>query len=127
MTDQDVARPVREQLAAYNRRDIEGFMRWWTADCEFNAFPDQPLAVGADEVRARHRLRFKDPLLHGELIGRLVVGHVVIDQERVTRHFDGVPGVADVTAIYEVREGLIARAWFVQGEPRALGPSSACL
>lgn len=119
----DVAKPVRDQLKAYNARDLDGFMRCWADDCRYYAFPDELLAEGLDAVRARHAARFRDPDLHGELIGRRVIGDIVIDQEVVTRLFDGRLGQADVVAIYQVRDGVIARAWFIQSPARPLNAS----
>jgi hypothetical protein len=31
--------PVQKQLDAYNARDIEAFMEWWSDDCEYYEFP----------------------------------------------------------------------------------------
>lgn len=119
MTETVIA-PVREQLEAYNDKDIERFMRCWTDDCEYLAFPDTLLAQGAGAVRARHVERFREPGLHGALISRLVVGDVVIDKEIVRRTFPQGPALVEVMAIYQVRDGRIARAWFDQAEPMPL-------
>ena len=108
---------VQGQLDAYNARDINGFMHFWADDCQYFAFPDQLLAVGAAAIRERHVLRFQEPDLHGKLITRIDMGELVIDQEIVTRNFaDGV-GEVDVVAIYEVRDDKIIRAWFKLGAP----------
>jgi len=118
MTMSDIERPVQEQLDAYNARDIERFMPWWADDCQYYAFPSTLLADGAAQIRARHVERFKEPGLHGQLIKRMVVGDMVIDQEVVRRSFPEGPGEVDVVAIYQVEAGKIARAWFKLGEPR---------
>lgn len=120
---EDIARPVSAQLDAYNGRDLEAFMRCWADDCLYYAFPDELLAEGSAAVRARHAERFRDPDLHAQLIGRRVFGDIVIDQEVVTRAYDGRLGEADVMAVYQVRNGRIAKAWFVQGPARALNTS----
>ena len=110
--------PVRQQLAAYNARDIEAFMQWWAEDCQYYAFPDQLLAHGAAAIRERHVARFREPNLHGRLLSRFRVGNVVVDHEVVTRTFPEGPGEVDVIAIYEVERGRIAKAWFRMGAPR---------
>jgi putative hydrolase of HD superfamily len=115
---EDIERPVREQLEAYNARDIEGFMRWWADDCQYYAFPSTLLADGAAQIRARHAERFKEPHLHGRLVTRIVVDNLVVDQEVVTRDFPEGPGEVDVIAIYEIAQDRIARAWFKLGTPR---------
>lgn len=121
MQDHDQAapdHPVRQQLEAYNDRDIDAFMRWWADDCHYYAFPDQLLAVGAAAIRERHVARFQEPNLHGRLLSRFQVGNVVVDHELVTRTFPEGPGEVDVVAIYEVENGRIAKAWFKMGAPR---------
>jgi len=113
-----VEHPVQKQLDAYNARDIDGFMQCWAADCEYYQFPSRLLAKGVAEVRERHGARFKEPNLHGRLVQRIVAADLVVDQEVVTRTFPDGPGEVDVVAIYEVADGLIARAWFRMGPPR---------
>jgi GNAT superfamily N-acetyltransferase len=117
----DTELPVRKQLEAYNARDIDAFMRWWSEDCEYYEFPSRLLARGAAEVRARHVARFQEAHLLGSLIRRTVVGSLVVDHERVTRSFADGPGEVEVIAIYEVEEGRIRKAWFRTG-PRETAP-----
>lgn len=114
----DVERPVRKQLEAYNARDIDAFMPWWADDCQYFAFPSTLLAGSAAEIRERHIERFKEPDLHGELLSRIVVGNVVVDHETVTRNFPEGKGQFDVICIYEIAHGKIAKAWFKLGERR---------
>lgn len=112
---------VQRQLDAYNARDIDAFMPAWAQDCEYYAFPDTLLARGSAQVRERHLERFKEPDLHGRLVHRMVNGDMVVDQEVVTRNFADGRGEVDVVAIYEVRDGQIAKAWFRLGAPRLHG------
>ena len=114
----DVILPVEKQLEAYNARDIDAFMQWWTEDCSYYAFPSQLLAQGAAEIRQRHLARFREPNLFGRLTNRLCVGNLVIDQEIVTRTFPEGPSELDVIAMHEVEGGKIAKAWFKFGHPR---------
>ena len=110
--------PVQKQLDAYNARDIDAFMEWWSDDCEYYEFPAQLLASGAMQIRERHIARFKEPNLFGKLIKRSVIDNLVVDQEVVTRTFaDGI-GEVDVLAIYQIEQGKIAKAWFKMGQPR---------
>ncbi len=109
---------VAAQLKAYNDKALDAFMACWHPEAEFYAHPDDLLAKGHAQVRARHELRFTEPDLHGELISRIALGDRVVDQERVTRNMDGVKMVLDVVAIYEIIDGLIRRAWFITGTPR---------
>lgn len=111
---------VQRQLDAYNARDIDAFMQYWSDDCQYYAFPDQQLASGSAAIRERHIARFKEPNLFGKLINRIAAGNMVVDQETVTRTFPEGPGEIDVIAIYEVNSGKITKAWFKMGEPRLL-------
>lgn len=88
-------------------KDIDEFMRWWAADCEYFAFPDQLLARGAAAIRERHIARFAEPDPHGELL-----------HAAVQRTYPEGPGEVEVLCTYEIVDGLIQRAWFAIGEPR---------
>ena len=79
----------------------------------------QFLASGATQLRERFAARFQEPNLHATLLNRMVMGNVVIDHERVTRTFPEGPGKIELIAIYEVKDGRIARATFIFG-PRTL-------
>jgi hypothetical protein len=119
----DIIRPVQEQLAAYNAKDIDRFMQWWADDCLYHAFPSELLASGAAQIRERHMLRFREPDLHARLVHRMAVGNLVVDQELVTRNFPEGVGEIDVIAIYEVQAGKIAKAWLKIGPPRLASSS----
>ncbi len=108
---------VREQLDAYNARDIERFMACWHTDSRFYEFPDKLLAGNFAEVRARHVARFTETNLRAVLLSRISVGNVVVDRERVRRMFDGREGTVDVIAIYEVVDDKIMTARFKVGSP----------
>jgi putative hydrolase of HD superfamily len=112
---------VRLQLNAYNAKDIEAFMQFWSADAEVFAWPSKLIAKGADEIRSRHLERFKEPDLHAQLISRVGVGGLVVDREIVTRNFATGRAKLDVIGIYEFDGGAIRRAWFKQGAPIAAG------
>lgn len=114
----DLTKPesvVVTQLEAYNARDIDTFMSCWHEDAEYFEHPDTLLARGAAAIRERHLTRFKEPDLHGRLTARVSAGNLVVDHEVVTRNFPEGRGTVEVVAIYEVRDGKIARAWFKMG------------
>lgn len=78
-------------------------------------------ARAAEKIRARHVERFREPHLHGRLVSRIALGNLVVDHEIVTRNFDEGRGEVEVVAIYEIRNRLIANAWFKMGEKRLEG------
>ncbi len=110
---------VAAQLKAYNARNIDAFMACWHPEAEIYAHPDEILAHGHAQIRARHALRFEEPNLYAELLSRVALGDTqVVDRESVTRTMEGRKVQLDVVAIYDVRDGLIRRAWFLSGTPR---------
>jgi hypothetical protein len=122
MTDvSDPEAVVQRQLDAYNARDIEALVATYAEDAQQFEHPSKLLASGAEELRERFAVRFKEPNLHAKLIQRIVMGPMVIDQEKVTRTFPEGTGTIELIAIYEVQKGRIAKAWFISG-PRMIDP-----
>ncbi|MDQ4123894.1 MAG: amidohydrolase family protein [Acidobacteriota bacterium] len=108
-TPQDI---VQQQVNAYNARDLEAFVATYSPNIKLYTHPDTLRGSGHEEMRKQYGDLFKRiPKLHCEIVNRIVMGNFVIDQERVT----GFPNnnVINAVAIYEVRDGLIQRVWFV--------------
>ncbi|MCF3102039.1 nuclear transport factor 2 family protein [Streptomyces roseoverticillatus] len=104
---------VDGQLAAYNARDLEGFLAYYAEDVPVHAFPSGD--VLADRSGAAFRERYAtlfaaSPGLHAELVSRVTHGHIVIDQERVTGFMGHETRTA--MAVYEVGQDRIERVWF---------------
>lgn len=108
---------VQRQLEAYNARDAQALAATYAEDAKQFEHPATPLASGRDRIRERMAARLRDPLVHARLLHRIVLGSTVIDHEEVTRTFPEGPGTMRIVAMYEVREGLIANAWFLFGTP----------
>jgi imidazolonepropionase-like amidohydrolase len=112
---------VQRQLNAYNARDLEAFLATYHPDARLYGFPDQLQREGEAALREAYgRLFERVPNLHARVPRRIVSGNYVIDQEEVT----GLPEgrVLRATAIYEVRDGRIARVWFIDGGAPAPRP-----
>jgi hypothetical protein len=107
---------AQAQLDAYNARDIDAFAAVYHEHVELiDLKTGVPFCSDRDDLTARYGKQFAEhPLLHCELVDRIVCPPYVIDEERVT----GL--VADRTvhavATYEVRDGYIMRAWFIREE-----------
>jgi hypothetical protein len=114
----DPASIVQRQLDAYNAHDIDALMDTYSDRVEHFEFPTTLLASGAAPVRERLAVRLQEPDLHARLLGRTVMGTLVIDHEVVTRNFPEGPGTVELIAMYEVLEEKIVRAWFKFGEKR---------
>lgn len=106
---------VQRQLDAYNARDVDALLATYAPDAEQFDHPATLIARGSDELRHRFTARFTEPNLHATLLHRAVLGNLVVDHERVTRTFPEGPGSVELVATYEVKEGRIARAWFIAG------------
>ena len=116
---------VQRQLDAYNARDVAALVALYADDAELYEHPTTLLARGTAALRERFAVRFhREPNLHAELLHRVVAGDLVIDHELVTRDFPEGPGTLELTMIYEVKAGRIARAWTIAG-PKTLGAAPA--
>lgn len=110
---------VQHQLDAYNAKDLDALVAVYADDAELYEFPSTLLARGSGALRERFAIRFQEPNLHAELLHRIVAGDKVIDHERITRDFPEGLGTLELTMIYEVKAGRIARAWSFAG-PKTL-------
>lgn len=106
---------VQRQLDAYNARDLEALLAIYSDDAELFEHPNTPVGRGSDYLRERFGLRFAEPNLHAELLHRITMGNTVIDHERVRRTFPEGTGTLEMTMIYQVRDGRIARSWIIPG------------
>jgi len=106
---------VQRQLEAYNACDLDALVAAYADDAELYEHPHTLLARGSAQIRARLAPRLREPNLRAHLVQRMVMGDMVVDQELITRTFPEGTGRLEMIAIYEVREGRIARAWFKSG------------
>ena len=111
----DPATIVQAQLDAYNAHDVDALLALYADDARQFRHPDTPLASGAAQIGARFAARFAAIRPHATLLHRAVIGATVIDHESVAGEFPEGPGKIDMLAIYEVRDGRIAQAWFLAG------------
>ncbi len=104
-------RIVQEQLEAYNRHDIESFLKTYSPEIKLYEFPDKELSSGLDAMRKTYGKVFKDePDRKARIAKRIVQGDYVIDHEQVSgggRKFAAV-------AVYRVQEGKIIAVWFLK-------------
>jgi hypothetical protein len=104
---------VQKQLDAYNEQDINAFSDLFANDAEIfmNIGDEEPAIKGRKDIKKRYGKMFKEnPQNKSTLVGRMVQGDFVFDHEWIT----GRNQEFKIVAIYEVKEGLITRAWFVR-------------
>ena len=103
---------VDAQLAAYNRRDLEGFLGFYADDAVLAKHPDQVTQTGKVEMRARYEKAFRNPNVRAEIIKRVTFGRFVVDHERITA--PPAKGELQAVAVYEVKDGKIIRVTFLE-------------
>jgi len=103
---------VKQQVNAYNARNIDAFVSFYHPEATVYSFPDEVLASGHEEIYERYKQRFDEaPELHAKITNRMVLGNIVIDEELIT----GIPGVDKLEAvvIYEVEGDYIVNSWII--------------
>jgi hypothetical protein len=109
-TPSDVA---QAQLDAYNAQDLAAFCSYFSDDVRVADLNGAVTLEGLGAYRARYgRLFAEFPANKVTLLGRIAVGNVVIDHERVHRSPTAEP--FEVAAIYTFAGGKIARVDFVK-------------
>lgn len=105
---------AQRQLDAYNDRDITAFCDAYTPDVELiSLLTGTVFCSGIEQMKQRYGEQFERcTKLHCTVTKRIVCGNVVIDEEQVVGLSSDGP--VHATAIYEIRDGLIARGWFVR-------------
>jgi hypothetical protein len=114
-TDGKLASPeavVDAQLAAYNKRDLDAFLSYYSDDAILAKHPDQVTQTGKAEMRARYQRGFSNPNVRAEIIKRIVFGRFVIDHERVVA--PPAKGELEAVAVYEIKDGKIVRVTFLE-------------
>jgi hypothetical protein len=105
---------VQGQLEAYNRRDLEKFLQFYSSEVQvFDLGDPTPNPSNLEAFRKLYADLFQaSPNLHCELVNRMKLGRFVIDQERVVglRNHPEIHAVA----IYEVHDELISSVWFLK-------------
>jgi uncharacterized protein (TIGR02246 family) len=105
---------VQRQLDTFNAHDLEAFLESFTDDVVIHDLLDgSPILEGRHAFRARYERVFRDrPRVHAELVGRIVIGDIVVDRERLTDGEEHPP--EDALAIYEVVGDRVRRMWFIE-------------
>jgi hypothetical protein len=111
----EAERVVQAQVDALNRHDVDAFMANYAPDAIHWAYPSDTTFNGAARIRAHYTELFSDPdaaRLHATVRERIVKGRYVIDEEYIVGLPADDPHVSVI--IYEVRDGLIRNAWFIE-------------
>jgi len=102
---------VKQQLNAYNARNIDAFVEPYAEDVELYYFPNKLISKGKDAMIKDYGEMFsKLPDLHCEIKSRIIDGNYVIDKESVTGM--GKQKI-EATAIYEIKNNKISKVYFL--------------
>lgn len=109
---QDPVTPVQAQLDAYNKRDIEAFVKPYSDSVEVFMFPNKLMYKGKEILRKDYAEMFANtPDLFCTLKSRMVIGNTVIDEESVV--FKKDRPAMHAAAVYKVEKGLIVAVYFI--------------
>jgi hypothetical protein len=109
---------VQRQLNAYNARDLEAFLATYSPTVEIRAIDGSLELKGLTALRKRYgRLFSANPRLHAEVARRMVLGHRIVDEERVT---GATPTPLHAARVYEVKGNRISKVWLVSESPADL-------
>lgn len=102
---------VQEQLEAYNRHDVDAFLKTYSAEIKLYDFPGKEISSGLDAMRKTYgRLFERVPDLKAKIAKRIVQGDYVIDHEEVS----GGGRESKAVAIYRVKNEKITAVWFLE-------------
>ena len=108
---------VQRFVDAANARNANAMVALVAPDAVFARFPGgQVIAQNRDGIREQYsrQLQSLPPDFRITVQPRIVEGQIVIDQE----HFAGMPAERNqATWMYLVRDGVIRRAWALDGKP----------
>src|SRR5262249_17884249 len=62
---------IEKQLDAYNARDLEAFLAFYSDEAELHSLATGPLGKGKADLRKRYSARFSDSLLHAVIVKRM--------------------------------------------------------
>lgn len=99
---------VQSNLEAYNNRDLETFMSWFSDDIALYSFGEMKLlASGKPAIEKLYKELFEaSPELHSTILKRIVFETKVIDHESIIGR-KGSSDVLEIVMIYEVKDGKI--------------------
>jgi hypothetical protein len=115
-SDSSTLAVVRAYFAAYNAHDVDGVIRFLSADFTWLSVSGDSVVVelrGAGSIRASLVQYFQDlPSARSEIEGTAVLGPWVTVRERAHWQSTAGPRSQASISVYEVRGGLLRRVWY---------------
>jgi hypothetical protein len=98
-----------QQLLAYNAHNLEAFLAAYSDDVEIYDWRTNTLQTkGKEAMRKRYSFLNQAAKLHCNLVNRIVQGNIVVDHEEILTD----KGTFKAIAVYEIKNGKIAKVWF---------------
>jgi len=112
MDTTEVTDLIEKQIAAFNARDIEGFLACFTSDARILDAAGTLMAQGSEGIRQMYASLFANsPDLHSEITNRIQIGGWVIDDEHTTGFvLPGYPTELRAVVVNHVVDGKIAQS-----------------
>lgn len=108
--DQKPEEIVQKQVEAYNSRDIDVFLSFYSEDVKIYSFPNSLESEGKQAMRNNYANFFKNAkILNCKIKNRIIYNDKVIDEEEVTYNDKKFGAVA----IYEIKNNKIVKVTFV--------------
>ncbi len=105
---------VQKQLSAYNEKNLIQFSECYHDDVECYRIDNSPICKGKKSFNLMYENLFlTSPLLHCQVIKRIILDQFVIDEELIT----GIKNRTEelhVAVIYGFRDRLIEKVWIVK-------------
>lgn len=101
---------VQRQVDAYNNRDVEAFLSYYSEDAKIYYFPNVLNIDGKQAMRRSYESYFKNAkILNCRINKRIVRANTIIDEEFVNYNGTESSGVA----IYEIINDKIVKVTFI--------------
>lgn len=106
---------IEQQLEAYNKRDIEAFLKPFSEDVKAFGYPDHLRFEGKEQMRSIYTRMFDTcPNLHCKVVSRTVSNDTVIDKELITGMNMGDEDIVVCSlAIYKIESNKISEIRFI--------------
>lgn len=110
------ARLAEAQLVAYNRRDIEAFLKPYSDTVKVYGSLSELQYQGIEAMRKTYTGWFNSlESLHCEVVNRIVVGNSVVDHEQCQFKRPGQPAKEmEAIAIYKIWDNKIQEVYFLK-------------
>jgi hypothetical protein len=102
---------VQAQIDAFNARDVERYAACFASNASVTWMDGSHLAEGSAQIREVYGSLFDaSPDLHANVLNRMVVDDIVIDEEHLSGvGLEGYPAEIHAVAAYKIVGGKIAR------------------